>query len=153
VRLAAGIGKRLFPRVASSFAVSMSPHQWALCVAVGIVLGVFPAPACPTLLCAAAALALRLNPPVLQAMNYLAWPLQLALFGPLARLGERLLHQASKAEAAAGASGMQVAWSAAAGAAFASAHAIAAWLLVCAPVAILLYALARPVFRRVMRAA
>jgi hypothetical protein len=153
VKLASNLGKRFFPRVARSFAVTMSPHQWALCVAVGLVLGVFPAPACPTVLCAAAALALRLNPPVLQAMNYLAWPLQLALFGPLARLGERVLHLAWKADSAAGADGVQVAWRAASGAAFASVHAIAAWLLVCAPVAILLYALARPVFRRAMRAA
>ena len=51
-------------------AVRMSPEQWALCLAVGIVLGIFPAPACPTVLCAAAALALRLNSPAMQAVNY-----------------------------------------------------------------------------------
>jgi hypothetical protein len=39
------------------------------------VLGVFPAPGCPTLLCALAALVLRLNPPAIQLVNYFVYPL------------------------------------------------------------------------------
>ena len=153
MRLSEGVRRRLIP-FSGRFAVSMSPEQWALCLAVGIVLGVFPAPACPTALCAVAALALRLNPPVLQAVNCLAWPLQVALFSPLARLGGRLLSHASRMDAAAGGAGSHaVAWRAAAGVAAASVHAMTAWLLVCAPLGALLYALAKPVFRRAMRPA
>ena len=49
----------------------MSPEAMALSIALGFVLGVFPVPGCPTLLCALAALALRLNGPAVQAVNYL----------------------------------------------------------------------------------
>ena len=136
------------------FAVRMSPEQWALCLAVGVVLGIFPAPACPTLFCAAAALALRLNPPAMQAVNYLASPLQVALFAPLARLGDRLLSHGPGPAAIGNAAGFQATvWRAAAGLIGALGHAMTAWLLVCAPLGILLYALARPAFRRAMRAA
>ena len=68
----------------------MSPEAMALSIALGFVLGVFPVPGCPTLLCALAALILRLNGPAVQAVNYLVYPLQLALFAPFMRLGGRL---------------------------------------------------------------
>jgi hypothetical protein len=45
----------------------------------------------PTLLCAALALALRLNLPAIQMANYVAMPLQLALIVPFVRLGRWLV--------------------------------------------------------------
>ena len=50
-----------------------------LVLAVGFVLGTFPVYGIPTLLCVAAARALRLNPAALLAVNQLATPIQLAL--------------------------------------------------------------------------
>ena len=62
----------------------------ALLVAVGLVLGTFPVYGLPTLLCAAAAVLLRLNAAGLQLVNQLSTPLQLALLLPLARIGWRI---------------------------------------------------------------
>jgi hypothetical protein len=90
----------------------------------------------------------------MQAVNYLASPLQVALFAPLARLGDRLLSHGPGPVALESGAGFHAAfWRAAAGVAAASGHAMTAWLLVCAPLGILLYALARLVCRRAMRPA
>lgn len=62
----------------------------ALTIALGAVLGVFPILGSTTLLCGAAAFWLRLNQPVMQLVNYLAYPLQLALLIPFYRAGETL---------------------------------------------------------------
>ena len=64
-----------------------SPESVALIVSLGLVLGTFPIFGFPTLLCAAAALMLRLNVPALQLMNQLSTPLQLVLLAPLTRAG------------------------------------------------------------------
>lgn len=148
----APFGNPFLAKFSERFAAPMSPEDWASCLVVGIVLGVFPVPACPTMLCAAAAFTLRLNAPALQAVNYLASPLQVALFAPLARLGGHLLSQAPKVAGAERGVGFQAAaWRAVASAALASAHALTAWLLVCAPLGVLFYVLLRPAFRRAMR--
>lgn len=67
-----------------------SPEKIALCLSCGMTLAVFPVIGATTLLCLAAALILRLNLPAIQAVNYLASPLQLALLLPLIRAGELL---------------------------------------------------------------
>ena len=65
----------------------LSPHQIALIVAVGLVLGAFPVYDCPTILCGLAAIALRLNLPALQLVNQMATPVQIALLLPFTRTG------------------------------------------------------------------
>lgn len=72
------------------FLQGTSPEKIALCLSCGVTLAVFPVIGATTLLCLAAALALRLNLPAIQAVNYLASPLQLALLLPLIRAGEFL---------------------------------------------------------------
>src|SRR2546426_6925400 len=62
-----------------------SAETIALSVALGLVFGMFPVYGCPTLLCAAAAIVLRLNSPAVQLVNYLISPLQLALLVPFNR--------------------------------------------------------------------
>ena len=49
---------------------------------------IFPIIGSTTLLCAGAALWLRLNQPIIQLVNYFCYPLQLALLIPFYRLGE-----------------------------------------------------------------
>jgi hypothetical protein len=61
--------------------------EFALIIAVGLVLGTFPVYGVPTLMCIAAARLLRLNPLALLAVNQLATPLQFALLVPFARVG------------------------------------------------------------------
>jgi uncharacterized protein (DUF2062 family) len=67
-----------------------SPEQFALLVAVGMVLGVFPMIGLPTVFCILAAWGLRLNFVALQAINQIASPLQVILVLPLARVGAAL---------------------------------------------------------------
>jgi uncharacterized protein (DUF2062 family) len=65
----------------------LTPDQIALTVAIGSVLGLFPVPGVATLLCVIAAIVLRLNHAVIQAVNYAVYPLQLVLMGGYYALG------------------------------------------------------------------
>jgi uncharacterized protein (DUF2062 family) len=69
----------------------ISPRRLALTLALGFAVGCIPVFGIPTLLCVALALALRLNLPAIQAANYVAMPLQLALIVPFVRLGRWLV--------------------------------------------------------------
>ena len=69
----------------------ISPRRLALTLALGFAIGCIPVIGIPTVLCATIALALRLNFPAIQAANYAAMPLQLALIVPFMRLGRWLV--------------------------------------------------------------
>ena len=58
-----------------------SPQELSASVALGSVLGLFPIPGVATLLCLAAAMLLRLNLVLLQAVNYAVYPLQIGMLG------------------------------------------------------------------------
>ena len=72
-------------------AQGISPRRLALTLALGFAIGCIPVIGVPTVLCASIALALRLNQPAIQAANYAAMPLQLALIVPFMRLGSWLI--------------------------------------------------------------
>src|SRR5437764_985247 len=69
----------------------ITPQKLALTIAIGIGVGTFPILGITTILCTVAAIVLRLNLPAMQTTNYCAYPLQLALMFPFARLGAKLL--------------------------------------------------------------
>jgi uncharacterized protein (DUF2062 family) len=128
----------------------ISPDRLALCVAIGVVVGNIPILGISTLLCAAIALAFRLNLPAIQVVQALMAPTQILLIIPFVRLGEWILRvppQPVSIEKA-----LEIA---AHGARYAIAalwdailHAGFAWILV-APFAVLLfYKLLSPVFER-----
>ena len=129
----------------------VTPRRLAACVALGAVIGTFPVIGTTTALCAAIAVAFRLNPVAIQAANYAVYPLQIALFIPFMRLGERVtgaehLPLTSSAVVAAFMSGF--------GHAFrtlstALVHATLGWTLCAVPATLALYAVARPVIARV----
>jgi hypothetical protein len=98
----------------------LAAEEVALIVAVGFVFGTLPVYGVPTFLCAAAALALRINLPALQIVNQLVTPLQLALLVPMVRVG------AAVAGARAGVAGTLM-------------HALAGWLCLCVPLGIAAY--------------
>jgi uncharacterized protein (DUF2062 family) len=81
----------------------ISPRRLAFTFALGFAIGCIPVVGIPTLLCAALALALRLNLPAIQAANYAVMPLQLLLIIPFVRFGGWLTssrpHQAIQASA------------------------------------------------------
>ena len=104
----------------------LSPETMALMLAVGLVLGTFPVYGCPTVLCALAALALRLNVPALQLVNQLSTPLQIALLVPLARVGACIIGAPASSTFTfkLGAAVLQ---------------AVAGWCCICVPLGIALY--------------
>jgi len=86
--------KRVFLTVLALLRQGVTPEKIALSIALGAVIGVFPVLGSTTLLCAAAALFLRLNVPIIQLVNYLIYPLQLILFLPFLKAGSRIARAA-----------------------------------------------------------
>lgn len=82
--------RRIVAPVLAQLKQGATPEKLALTVALGFALGVFPILGSATLLCGLAAWALRLNQPVIQLVNYLAYPAQLALLIPTYRAGSDL---------------------------------------------------------------
>ncbi|WP_373500431.1 DUF2062 domain-containing protein [Desulfococcus sp.] len=131
----------------------ISPEKLALCMAVGVVIGVFPVIGSTTLLCTVAALFLRLNLPAMQVVNYLVYPLQIALLIPFFHFGAWLfdiepiplsgtqLIAMFKSEP--GETVLHL-WDT-------TLRAIAAWGLVSLPAAVFLYYLLRLILRRSSR--
>ncbi len=82
--------RRIVSPLVAQLKQGATPEKLALTVALGFVLGVFPLLGSATLLCGIAAWALRLNQPVIQTINYLAYPAQLAMLIPFYRAGSDL---------------------------------------------------------------
>ena len=96
---------RLIPVAAKRTAIlwlgqGIAPQRLAVTLALGFAVGCIPVIGIPTVLCAALALALHLNLPAIQAANYAAMPLQLALIVPFVRLGGRITAWLPSAESA-----------------------------------------------------
>jgi uncharacterized protein (DUF2062 family) len=79
--------------VKSMLKEGMSLKKIALCIAFGTVLGIFPILGTTTMLCTVAALALRLNLPAIQVVNYMVYPLQLVMLAPFYGIGNWLFKQ------------------------------------------------------------
>jgi uncharacterized protein (DUF2062 family) len=71
----------------SFFSQGISPHKLSLAVAFGFCIGIIPILGTSTLVCTGVALAFRLNMPLIQAVNYVAYPIQLLLFIPFLKAG------------------------------------------------------------------
>ncbi len=125
----------------------MSPHRLALTLALGFAIGCLPVMGIPTALCLLVALALRLNLPAMQAANYAAMPLQLALILPFVRLGGRIFSSGPTAALATGLHGSSMTLLRASGGV--AAQALGAWLVIAAPAVALLTLVLTPVLRRI----
>ena len=132
----------------------LSREKLTLCVALGVVLSVFPVFGTTTLLCAIAALVLRLNLPLIQLVNYAAYPLQLLLLLPFYAAGSWLFGGNLPIE-----TGSQLTaslphdlWSGAGQLWDLVLYAVFVWLLVSAPLVLLLYGLLKPVVEKVQSA-
>lgn len=71
-----------------------TPEKLAWSIAVGLLIGINPILGSTTVVCLAAAFALRLNVAASQLGNHVVYPLQLILVIPLIRLGSRFFHTA-----------------------------------------------------------
>jgi uncharacterized protein (DUF2062 family) len=86
--------RRIVAPLLAQLRQGVTPEKLALTVALGLALGIFPILGVTTALCAVAAWALRLNQPVIQLVNYVAYPAQFALLIPFYRAGESLFGNA-----------------------------------------------------------
>lgn len=80
--------ERLTRPILAQLRQGVTPEKIALTLALGLALAVFPLFGTTTALCAVAGVALRLNQPLIQLVNYVAYPLQLALIYVFVRFGE-----------------------------------------------------------------
>jgi hypothetical protein len=130
------IGRRLKELLHSG----LTPRKLALTICLGAAIGVLPVLWGATIVCAVCGHLFRLNHVALQTVNYLAYPLQIALIVPFCLLGQRLfpwgppvppelLASLLHGHAAAGMN--LLAWL--------TAKALAAWLVTAVPLAASLY--------------
>lgn len=139
--------RRVVAPIVAQLRQGITPREIALTLALGAVLGIFPILGATTALCAIAAVRLRLNQPVIQLVNYLAYPLQLVLLIPFYRAGERLfgadpvpIVNVPELIARFGADP----WQFILDYGRVGLYGIAVWCLVAVPLALLAYALLRP---------
>jgi len=69
----------------------ISPRRLALTLALGFAIGCFPVVGVTSGVCFLVAIALRLNLPAIQAANWFAMPMQVALIVPFVHLGRKLI--------------------------------------------------------------
>ncbi len=69
----------------------LSPDKVALAIAIGTIIGIFPIIGTTTLLSILLASRLRLNQPLVMALNYAMTPIEVLLIIPFIRIGEFLL--------------------------------------------------------------
>ena len=83
--------ERVVAVIVAQLTQGMTPEKIALTIALGLNLAMFPILGSTTLLCAAVAFWLKLNQPIIQLVNWLAYPLQFVMLLPFIRIGEWLL--------------------------------------------------------------
>lgn len=82
--------RRMILPITAQLRQGITAEKIAVTIAIGVVLGVFPILGATTLLCAVAGIALKLNQPIIQLVNYFVYPLQLVLLIPFYRAGASL---------------------------------------------------------------
>ncbi len=152
-RIRRDLKRRLLDPVADQLTRGLSPDAVALTLALGLWLAVIPVVGATTILCFLAALAFRLNQPLMMGVNYLSGPLQLVLLVPFLRLGRVLfgaseptpsLSELARLVAQSPARAIQTFW-------VATAHGVVAWLLVGPFLFAALFLALRPVLRAAAR--
>ena len=147
--------RRLIAPLVKLLRQGVTPEKLALSLALSATLAVIPAIGWSMGLCGLAGLALGLNLPAMQAVNYFLYPAQVALLLPFFRLGEKLFRaphlplSVSQIFAMAHANfwgAIKLLWNT-------TWHAVVVWALL-APFAVaLIYFVLLPIFRRVARRA
>ncbi|MGQ0698085.1 MAG: DUF2062 domain-containing protein [Panacagrimonas sp.] len=85
--------RRMLAPIVGQLRQGTTPRLIAITLAAGAVIGIFPILGATTLMCAVVAAAFKLNQPVIQTVNYLIYPVQIALLFPFYRAGEKLFRQ------------------------------------------------------------
>ena len=90
MKLPDNLRSRIAGPVLEQLTQGLSPNTIALTIGVGLAIAVIPVIGVTTILSFLAAWAFRLNQPIIQAINWTSYPLQLLLLFPFIRMGERL---------------------------------------------------------------
>ncbi len=89
------MAKKFFEAAKRKLAVwlrqGISPRRLALTLSLGFAIGCIPVLGVTSFVCFVVAVVLRLNLPAIQAANWVAMPMQVALIVPFLRLGRRLI--------------------------------------------------------------
>jgi uncharacterized protein (DUF2062 family) len=144
--------KRFKDVISKVLSQGISPHQLALTIALGVIIGVIPVVWGSTLLCALIAFFLRLNQAVIQAANYLTYPIQIVLYVPFYRMGAKIFPWGSSFSNKALFAGIRNEWSNKILIFIvANLKAVSAWLIIAPSAAILLYLILWVIFSRIPR--
>ena len=140
--------KRLFhdkigQPILNLFKQGISPEKLSLSIAFGAVIGILPILGATTLICAAIAVVLRLNLPAIQLFNYLLYPLQIFLLIPFISLGAFIFQVDLPPLTVQELSALfqQDFWGSITSFFETALYAIVAWLLVCTPLFVVIYAI------------
>ena len=128
----------------------ISPEKLSLSIAFGAVIGILPILGATTLICAAIAIMLRLNLPAIQLFNYLVYPLQIFLLIPFMSLGAFIFQMDLPPLSVQELSALfqQDFWGTIASFFETILYAVVAWLLVCVPLFVGIYAIFVAVLKR-----
>lgn len=85
-----GLLKKIYDPLLAQLKQGVTPQKLAQSVAFGVVLGSLPVIGVTTSLCLLAAAIFKLNHVAIQTVNYLVYPVQIALIIPFLRMGEWL---------------------------------------------------------------
>jgi uncharacterized protein (DUF2062 family) len=145
------IKKKLLKLVKMLLGEGMSVEKVTLSIALGFALGIFPLVGSTTVLCAIAALVLRLNLPAIQAVNYLVYPLQLVLLVPFYGAGNWLFGNRSLPAIKQNLIDLVKTdfWGGLAGLWDLTMYAAIVWLMISPLVVVIIYSLMKPVIRSI----
>ncbi len=82
--------RRLRDPIVAQLTQGITPEKIALTLAVGMACALFPVLGFTTLLCTVAAVALKLNQPIIQLLNQASWPIHIPVMFACIRTGEHL---------------------------------------------------------------
>jgi len=144
------IRRKLSNLIKNIFVEGVSPRKLALTISLGIFIGTVPILWGSTLICAVLAVSLRLNQPSIQAANYLVYPMQLALIVPFYKLGAGIFPWGPSLSLDIFSTGIKKEWMVnIIPLVAATLKALAAWLIIASPLAVLLYFLLWIIFARI----
>ena len=76
--------------VANLLRQGLSPKKLSIVISLGVSISIFPVLGATTLFCTAISILFKLNLPAIQLANYAAFPLQIILFFPFLKIGEKV---------------------------------------------------------------
>jgi len=89
------IYRRLIQTVKDFLNQGATPHDLALAIALGVIVGMFPVQGTTALICTLIAVLFRLNLIIIQLANYLSFPLMMLMLVPFYTIGHSLFNKGS----------------------------------------------------------